>query len=238
LFFDKFIYPKSFSSMKKISLLLWAMCLTVSVGFAQLPFHFGLKGGLNLSKVSGSESSASASGFHVGAFASLNPTKIGVRAELLFSNRGGKATFNSGQNLMQAGQQIGSLLTGDINMWYMDVPVLLDYQLLSLPGLKLNLRTGPQFSLKLSDKIDFGAVTSGNNPINTSEFKFNNSDWGWVFDAGVQVLMLDAGVRYNLGLTKINDFSSLTSINSAYSALSKTEITSSMFQVYVGWKFL
>ncbi|TAE00895.1 MAG: PorT family protein [Bacteroidetes bacterium] len=230
--------------MKKLG---FTLLFAFSMFLAQaqiLPVSFGLKGGLNLSTVSFSDKSTTAAGFHAGAFASFNPGKLGIRAEALFSNKGSKATFTADQSIFSAVGSATSLLTnnltGDISLWYLDVPVLLDYKLISLLGVSVNFRTGPQFSFKLSDKISFSQVLQGNNPVQTDKFNFNTAEFGWVFDVGAKFLMIDAGVRYNLGISKSSNFSNIVSdpIGTVQSTISGTDLKNHFFQVYVGWSIL
>ncbi len=221
--------------MKKISSIFVCLFLVVGMAHAQLPFHLGLKGGLNLNSLSGSNKTATATGFHVGPFANVQLGKLGVRAEILASKKGSETELEyTGINLAGASQLIN--VVSESNLWYADIPILLDYKALDLKVAKLHLHIGPQFSFLLSDKLSISdAVDLSNLTINKSEleeaFDYKSSDLGLVLGVGVSALMFDAGLRYNLGLSKVSEFSPTVG------SLQNVDLRNRTFQIYVGFKF-
>jgi len=227
--------------MKKISNV-FALCflgcffVLSSTANAQLPVHLGMKLGLNLNSLSGSDKTATATGLHVGPFANVQLGKIGVRAEVLASKKGAETEFQYTEvNASSAISNTFNLVTTS-DLWYVDVPILLDYKALDLKVAKLHLHLGPQFSFLLSDKFSIKETVqlNANDPINTDNlketFNYKSSDLGLVFGVGVNALMFDAGIRYNLGLSKVSDFDPVGTLKSA-------DLKNRTFQVYVGFKF-
>jgi len=214
--------------MKKFSLLLVALLGFWGVGFAQLPIDLGVKAGLNLNSLPGGSNSTTAAGFHGGVFAGVKFLGIGARAELLVSGKGSETTLQY-KDLSSSAATVYNVVS-KVNLWYLDIPIMFDYK---LPVLPIHLRVGPQFSFLLNDKVEFqNPLNSSGNPvsINKDDFAFNKAEVGLVGDIGVNFLMLDAGVRYNLGLTSVSNFKNLT--------VSDVNLRNSVFQVYVGIKFL
>jgi hypothetical protein len=96
-----------------------------------------------------------------------------------------------------------------LDLDYVAIPVMLRFKPISL----ISLEAGPQFSF----------LTKAN--YNGSDFmdQLKNNDFGLAFGAGLHLpLGLNAGVRYVLGFTDINDVSS-------------ESIKNRTFQVYAGW---
>ncbi|GEM_PF-1921037 len=220
--------------MKKIShvftlCFLGCFLMLGSTANAQLPIHLGMKLGLNLNSLSGSDKTATATGLHVGPFANVQLGKIGVRAEVLASKKGAETEFN----YQKPGVSEAFNLVATSDLWYVDVPILLDYKALDLKVAKLHLHLGPQFSFLLSDKLSLKETInlSGVDTKNLEEtFNYKSSDLGLVLGVGVNALMFDAGIRYNLGLSKVSDFDPVGTLKSA-------DLRNRTFQVYVGFKF-
>jgi hypothetical protein len=154
-------------------------------GFSQAQFAFGLKGGLNLSKIDFQEdvdvNVSNRTGFHAGAFALIKITSFGIQPEILFSKQGSKFKVD-GENW-------------EANYDYIAVPVLLK---LYLP-LGLNLQAGPQFSFLTVD--DLKATVSGSTQDVASNFK-KKQDTSLALGAGWDLpfhLTIDA--RYVFGLS-------------------------------------
>lgn len=167
--------------MKKINLLFFILLFSASAAVAQAQFAVGVKGGLNFAKFDATEFGESVkgkTGFHGGAFALIKLSKIGIQPELIFSQQGSKATFDSGK--------------GEGNFDYINIPVML--KLYTVAG--INLQLGPQFGFLSRAEIEGENVKSS----------FKNSDLSLGIGAGWDLpfgLTIDA--RYNLGLSKIED---------------------------------
>lgn len=199
--------------MKKILVGIIVICAMASVDTrAQVQFSLGIKGGVNFSSINVSDVNATwdgRTGFHGGAFALFKITAFAVQPELIFSQQGSTVKFST-QDL-------------DANFSYLNVPVIAKFY---LPA-GLNLQLGPQFGFLTSAESDYNPIT--NTPQDGTDLKefYKNSDVslgmgiGWDLPFGLTV---DA--RYNLGLTEIDDNSSLEA--------TKNQV----FQISLGYKII
>ena len=135
--------------MKKIfGALLIAVCIGMAMP-AQAQIHFGVKGGLNLSKASFSNvkenfKKDNFTGFFIGPMAEFNIpiVGLGVDAALLFAQRGIKVSdADADVTVKQNG---------------IDIPVNLKYNigLGSLAGIYLALQVGANYNIPLGDTAD------------------------------------------------------------------------------------
>jgi hypothetical protein len=188
--------------MKRI--LLSAMLLIGTFGFTQAQISGGIKGGLNFANQEYSADGFSISpdartAFHVGAFLAINfSDNLGLQPELLYSSKGSEFEF------------AGTTATAKYN--YLDVPILLRYSINEM----ISLHAGPQISLLMSAEDDDGDDISEG---------VTGSDLGLSFGGQVDLPMgLVGGLRYNLGLSNIDDTDS------------GGEVKNRVFQIYVGYK--
>lgn len=148
------MYHQNIKAMKKIILAMVAITFMINMSFAQEEevldlrenFTFGIKGGLNISNIYDSNEedldAESKVGFAAGIFLGIPLGQaIGIQPEVLYSQRGFKAT---GDNLLGDYE-----FTRTTN--YLDVPVFLAIK----PSPMLTLLAGPQFSFLLDGKYDF-----------------------------------------------------------------------------------
>lgn len=139
--------------MRKIILAMIAITFMINMSVAQEEvldmrenFTFGIKGGVNISNIYDSNEedfdAESKLGYAAGIFLGIPLGQvIGIQPEVLYSQRGFKAT---GDNLLGDYE-----FTRTTN--YLDVPVLLAIK----PSPMLTLLAGPQFSFLLDGKYDF-----------------------------------------------------------------------------------
>lgn len=173
--------------MKKLILLLVVIGFTTAGAFAQ-GVSGGIKAGLNLAdqKISGGGISIDTKmkvGFHFGAYATIMfSDKLGIQPEALYSTQGSKVEFDGAD--------------GDFNFSYLNVPVLLRYNINDL----VHLHAGPQFGFLLKAEADSDGDTED---IKDS---FKGSDLGLAFGGGVDLPMgLGFGIRYTAGLSQISE---------------------------------
>lgn len=161
--------------IKKIALFAVVALMAVSAS-AQL--KFGVKGGVNLSNVSGDvDQNKMKIGFMVGGFANyaIND-QLAIQPELMFAQAGCKYDVDGDPKL-------------ELN--YIVLPVMVKYSFGAI-----NLQAGPQFGYLLSAKEDGDDV---------KEF-LKSIDLGLNIGAGYQIMEnLGVEARYNLGLTNIVD---------------------------------
>jgi len=185
---------------------------TFAIG--QLPFSFGPKIGLNISKLSTDVSAittAAKSGLQIGAFVRLG-NKTYIQPELMFSGRGGIfETITPTKN--GSVEQHFSLKT-------LDIPVLIGTKVINAPLAKLRIYAGPVASFVLSKSWRIGDIEQAEDDI-----KLKNAIWSATVGAGVDILMLTLDVRYELGLNNI-------------SSDNISSVKNNMWNISLGWKIL
>lgn len=180
--------------MKKFGVLALAL-LTSTALFAQAPV-FGLKAGLNVSKLTGGGYDWRA-GFHGGLLSHIHVTPaFSLQPEIMYSSQGAKYTDVFNQEV-----------TRKLN--YVNVPVLLQYNFDN----GFRLQAGPQLGFLLAAKDKIGDVNS--NRVNTDNF--NSIDFS--VPVGVSYLSrtgfgIDA--RYNVGVTNVAEGSTTNVRNSVF----------------------
>jgi hypothetical protein len=175
--------------MKKISLTLVLIC-SAFFAFSQVvpSFQFGLKGGLNLSKFSTTNtfSSDNRAGYYAGLWARIGAAGIHLQPEL----------YLSGKNTTLVDPNTGA--ENKVNFTSLDLPVLVGTKI-GAAGIGLRLNTGPMVSFKLGDDQSFPQAAS-----NIFNGNFKDQTFAWQFGAGFDVGKLGVDLRYELGLSKIN----------------------------------
>ena len=166
--------------MKKIiSVLMVAVCLMMAAP-AQAQLHFGVKGGLNISKLSFSKDAFKGdnkTGFFVGPMAEFTLPIIGIGADV--------AALYSQTDLGADGEKTMKLKT-------FAVPVNLKWSFGLGSMLGAYIAAGPQFGFN---------VGSGHF---TESFDMKSCNTSFNVGAGVKLLgHLQAGVNYNFGLSKM-----------------------------------
>jgi hypothetical protein len=165
--------------MKKIFLL---FVMAGSFAAAKSQINIGVKGGLNVSNVGGSdvEDNKAKLGFHLGGLVNVPVTQsFSVQPELVFSAQGVK-------------------FDGDakVNMNYLNIPILAKYTTQS----GFFAETGPQlgFLLSAKNKVD-GEST------NVKDY-FKKTDFSWALGVGYQSQSkIGVNARFNFGLSKLDE---------------------------------
>lgn len=151
--------------MKKSILIVLTLFLTTSV-FAQ-GVDFGVKAGANFATISDIDGLSSKTGFVIGVFGGIKfNDNIAVQADLLYSQQGAKFS------------------PGDIDLDYINVPVVLRYFVFK----GLNIQAGPQFGFIVED----------------SDIDAESFDLTGVAGVGYDLPMgIRLAARYNFGFTEI-----------------------------------
>ena len=174
--------------MKKI--ILSALFVSFNlVAFSQvLPsFQLGVKGGVNLSKLSTESTfdSENRAGYYLGLWTRIGAAGIHLQPEL----------YLSGKNSTLKDNNTGQL--NKVKFTSMDVPVLVGTKI-GAAGVGLRLNTGPVISFVLSEdqslKDAAGSAFSGD---------FKGQNFAWQFGAGVDIGNIGVDLRYETGLSKI-----------------------------------
>ncbi|MBL7873380.1 MAG: PorT family protein [Cyclobacteriaceae bacterium] len=193
--------------MKKI-VLLFTMIALINPVWAQL--DFGIKGGLNLSKLILSDPEASyqsKTGYHAGIFFQSKFDKVAIQPEVLLYTMQGNFS--------------GPGYTGSEDFTYLTIPVMLKF----FPVKGMNLQLGPQVGMLLNGERS--TTTLVGTVKQDIKDQYEKTDYsvsaglGWDFSFG---LKLDA--RYNIGIKDINR------------ATNGEEAKSRVFLVSLGWNFL
>jgi opacity protein-like surface antigen len=187
----------------------------------------GVKAGITYSKVTNdgpAGDSDSTMGFAAGIALSYDLVPgLTLAPELLYVQQGGKYDVN----LVDGGMVVGSgELTWDLD--YLQVPVLAKLNLPVVGALLPNLFAGPAFAFNV--KSDYTLESdSGDETGEVDDIK--STDLSLIVGIGMKVGAGPAGVdvelRYNHGLTDINDSD----------AADAAEITNRGFQVLAGFSF-
>jgi hypothetical protein len=172
--------------MKKAFLSLAVVVIATLSANAQV--QYGAKGGLNIATLTGAGSGGSSSkvGVHVGGLASIEVSSLfHIQPEIVFSTQGTKGS------------------AGSLNFDYLNIPVLAKYTVAK----GLDIEAGPQFGFLLSAKFKDNA---GNSSNVSSSVKSVDLGLGvgasYSFDKN-----LGADLRYNIGLSDINNPSNSSS---------------------------
>jgi len=186
--------------MRKTILTIALMTVILST-FAQLPFAIGIKGGINSSKITTDNYSASGvtfndfksdakSGYNLGVFARLG-TKVYLQPELLYCVRNSQSNGTSGSN--SVGQSV--------KLKTIQVPILLGFKLIDLKLASIRAFTGPAMSIPMnSSKVTYDGVSA--ELYDTKNYK--NNIWDWQLGAGVDVGMITLDCRYEWGLSNVS----------------------------------
>lgn len=140
-------------------------------------FYFGIKGGLNLTTLSGDTAGLdSRTAIHFGLMSEFIITeKFSVQPELLYSGQGARADGES------------------LKLDYLILPIMGKYYIAD----GLSLEVGPQFGLLLSAKTEF----DGEDDLDIKD-EFRDFDFGVNFGLGYKLQNgLNFGLRYNLGIS-------------------------------------
>lgn len=195
--------------MKKLLATVFFLGVCTTALFAQ-GFGFGIKGGVNIANTDISSDqftldTKSKMSFHGGVFVNLMFTdKLGIQPELLYSLQGSEYDIPS--------------VEGKLSLAYVNVPVLLRYNINDL----LSLHIGPQFGFLMNAEEEFDGDTAD------VKDDFKSSDISGAFGVEVDLPMkIGFGARYVLGLSN-----ALTDDGSFGDA----ELKNSTIQVYVKFR--
>lgn len=166
--------------MKKI-ILTTVVILTFGFVNAQdkKEMSFGIKGGLNISSITNVSglNTSSLIGFHVGVFGEfMLGDEFAIQPELLYSTQGTRLDDGVSKE--------------DFKLGYINIPVMVKYYV------------ADAFSLELGPQIGF-LVSAKSGGVDVKDL-VEKTDFGLNFGAGYDfVENMTLGIRYNLGLTKI-----------------------------------
>jgi hypothetical protein len=153
----------------------------------------GVKAGINFSKINTSNvSESSVTGYQAGLFARFG-TSLYIQPELYLGSSGGKFDFKDNNNTVTT--------EGKVTFTSLNLPLLIGK---GFGGDNLNFRimAGPVFSYMIDKNQSFTDNVSGA----YNDFgHYKKSTLGYQAGAGIDVGHITADLRYEGGLTKINE---------------------------------
>jgi hypothetical protein len=167
-------------------------------GFANAQhFNLGIKGGLNLYNIQNDNNVKydMKTGFHLGLLGHIHIDRsIAVQPELVYSSQGAKYTVSGTEY--------------KLNLGYINLPVMLQYMFNN----GFRLEAGPQVGFLISAKSE------ANNASIDVKDNLKTIDFGVGLGAGYikPSTGLGFGVRYNAGLSNINENTTVKSTNSGF----------------------
>ena len=196
--------------MKKILFVVALLASTMTV--QALGLKFGIKGGLNLTKMTFSKdvySSDNQAGFYLGPTLKLSlPLGFCVDAAVLYDQRSAKVDIIDVKNAPANDEGIKpltSLDTYDIKQKSIQIPINARYNIGLGSEAGIYLAVGPQFGFPVGDKVYNTKL--GDYTLKSSNLSFN-------FGAGVYLLdHLEVGFSYNLAAGKSGEFTGYSDID-------------------------
>ncbi len=207
--------------MNKLTKILVVVVLA-TFSFQSFAQTFGVKAGLNMSKITEMKDAKMLLGFHVGATAELDVAEqFSVETGLILGSKGVKMeeTFSEQEDDFKMS------LTATIKMvpMYLEIPVNGKYNI-DLNGKKLYLSAGPYLAFGIAGKLKVAAEmeVSGNVPDgfekpgskdvdenikwgnDEEEDDFKRMDFGINVGAGLDIGSIGIGVQYGLGLSQLS----------------------------------
>ncbi|MEO6069772.1 MAG: porin family protein [Chitinophagaceae bacterium] len=174
--------------MKKLSLMVSAAFLSLTLFAQSHPPIIGVKGGVNVStwNVTGSaqDQIKSRLGYHLGLIAHTHlSTQVALQPELQFSSQGAKQNVNGQEYVYR--------------MNYLNIPIMLQYMFDN----GFRLEAGPQIGFLINAK---DIAPNGGEVNSTKDYKTVDAGLG----LGINYLTysgIGVGARYIFGLSDIND---------------------------------
>ena len=169
---------------------------------------FGIKAALNIASLTGDvDNPSSLTGFQIGGFAEIKVSeKFAIQPELMYSTQGGTESVSYSEFI--SGIEVEVNGDAEYKLSYLNIPVMAKYY--ATP--KFSFEFGPQIGFLLSAKNDWSASATGGgvsfSESGSEDIKDSTSsiDFGLNLGAGYDFTEhFGAGVRYNFGLTTVDD---------------------------------
>jgi hypothetical protein len=185
--------------MKIYAMLAMAATLMTGTAMAQ-HVNIGVKAGANFYNVNNDNGAEydTKTGFHAGLLGHIHlAPQLALQPEVVYSSQGAKYTLPGGAETK-------------LNLDYINVPVLFQYMFDN----GFRLQAGPQVGFLVSAKSETGSVKTD------VKDNFNTIDFGLGAGAGYVHVPSGFGVdlRYNLGLSNINENDAVKSHNRGFQA--------------------
>jgi hypothetical protein len=196
--------------MKKIAVVLVGLLIVSMHSYAQLPFSFGFKIGINSSKLPSEYNNVSdikdqaKNGIIAGVFARVNMPFFYLQPEVYFTKKGG--SFQSSSIPVYNNQ----LYTQQTTINTIDIPLLLGVKLINLSVVNIRVMAGPVLSIVTSQ--DFSSQLNGLDLGDNSLFGQSYKDKIWAIQAGagIDIMKFTFDFRYEWGLNNISNITGAT----------------------------
>ncbi|MCX2743604.1 porin family protein [Mangrovivirga sp. M17] len=176
----------------------------------------GLKGGVNMTKLTTNQPSDYDFGYYGGVFLHLPVNEIfRLQPELIYTKYATTSSYES----------LGVSYTNDYEMNAIQLPIMGQFYF----GEIFYLEAGPQASFLVNQKVTETVDSSVGGGTTTTEedLSYKETEWYLNFGGGLNLPFgLQVNIRYNLGMNNLNDDSS-----------DDNEIRTRMWQVGLGYKF-
>ena len=192
--------------MKKVLLLFAALFMATVVNAQISPITFGPKVGYQTTKLSTNKDiikSDFKGNMAFGVFARLTIKNVVLQPELLYYKSG--KVFEVDINMFDD-NWCGTLIpnpTLSINQSNLAMPILLGYQFIDIPLIKMRANVGPVFYFTLG-KAEY-AMNGENLPITFDEDVTENMTMGAALNLGIDIWKLTLDINYSLGLSDVMD---------------------------------
>lgn len=180
--------------MKKITLLLIAIIGIAGSASAQLlpTFQFGVKGGVNLSAITTSGnlfnnlSTDNRAGFIGGVWARIGGAGLHFQPEVYYTSK--NVTFT------------GEAVQNKAEFRSIDVPLLIGTRI-GVPAIGVRFNTGPLVSFAIDKNQDIGGASK-----EIYDLHYKDQNYAWQFGTGIDIRSLSFDLRYELGLSKVDNY--------------------------------
>lgn len=191
--------------MKKVLLLFVALFVATAVNAQISPITFGPKVGYQTTKLSTNKDvikSDFKGNMAFGVFARLTIKNFILQPELLYYKSGKTfemSLFNDAPGLLPEVKP-----TFTINQSNFALPVLLGYQFIDIPLIKMRANIGPVFYFAVG-KTEYSTNLTGNNTVKTKESPNENMSISGALNLGIDIWKFTLDINYSLGLTEVLD---------------------------------
>lgn len=188
--------------MKKLLIIAIALMASVTFSNAQVSNHFGVRAGVNFSKLSTkidgkSNTSDNKTGFNVGVVDQINFSKsvpLFIETGLMCNLKGGKETATA---------TTGVKGKFNVNEYYLQVPALLGYNLELNDGFAIQPFAGLYYGLGVGGKSKVTIAGASDETDTFSDDNLKRSDFGFRVGAGVVYSNFYLGAGFERSLINI-----------------------------------
>ncbi|UEG53714.1 PorT family protein [Mucilaginibacter daejeonensis] len=179
--------------MKKYILSIALLVITIAGAKAQA--SLGIKGGINLSKINRDDlTESTVTGYQVGLYGRIG-NNLYLQPELYLGSRGGKFETNVAGGT-------SATATSKVTFTTLNVPLLVGTKIVNAGTINVRAMLGPVYSYNLDKNTS--AANNASGAINDFG-DYKNSTLGFQAGAGVDIGSINVDLRYEGGLTKINE---------------------------------